>query len=93
MCRNYNYLGSRCDGAFAEYVRVPVWNLIEVPDSVSYEEAAMLEPFSVAVHAMRAMIDSNTDRETSILVWGAGTIGLMLIISFVLQTRIFKKKS
>lgn len=80
MCRNYNYLGSRCDGAFAEYVRVPVWNLIEVPEAVSFEEAAMLEPFSVAAHAMRAMIDSNTDRETSILVWGAGTIGLMLVI-------------
>ncbi len=80
MCRNYNYLGSRCDGAFAEYVRVPVWNLIEVSDSVSYEEAAMFEPFSVAAHAMRAMIDSNMDRETSILVWGAGTIGLMLVM-------------
>jgi L-iditol 2-dehydrogenase len=53
MCRSYSYLGSRRDGAFAEHVSVPVWNLIELPDLVSFEEAAMLEPMSVAVHAMR----------------------------------------
>ncbi len=80
MCRKYNYLGSRCDGAFAEYVAVPVWNLIELPDSVSFGEAAMLEPLSVAAHSMRAMIDENTDRNTSVLVWGAGTIGMMLVM-------------
>jgi len=55
MCKNYNYLGSRCDGAFAEYVTVPVANLIELPDNVSFQAAAMLEPMAVAVHAMRAM--------------------------------------
>ena len=55
MCRNYNYLGSRCDGGFAEYVAVPEWNLIELPDKVSYEEAAMLEPAAVALHAVRRL--------------------------------------
>ena len=44
MCKNYNYLGSRCDGGFAEYVAVPEWNLIELPERVTYEQAAMLEP-------------------------------------------------
>ena len=53
MCRNYNYLGSRCNGGFAEYVAVPEWNLIELPDDVSYEAAAMIEPMAVAVHAIR----------------------------------------
>ena len=53
MCRSYNYLGSRCDGGFAEYAAVPVANLIELPENVSFEEAAMLEPMAVAVHAMR----------------------------------------
>ena len=53
MCRSYDYVGSRRDGAFAEYVCVPVDNLIELPDEVSYEEAAMLEPMAVGVHAMR----------------------------------------
>lgn len=53
MCRHYGYLGSRQDGGFAEYVAVPQWNLIGLPDGVTYEQAAMLEPMSVAVHAVR----------------------------------------
>ena len=53
LCRNYSYLGSRRDGGFAEYVAVPECNLIELPENVSYEEAAMLEPMSVACHAPR----------------------------------------
>ena len=52
MCRHYSYLGSRRDGGFAEFVAVPQWNLIELPDQVSYEQAAMLEPMAVAVHAL-----------------------------------------
>ena len=55
MCRNYSYFGSRTDGAFAQYVAVPVWNLVKLPDEVSYEAAAMLEPMAVAAHAMRSM--------------------------------------
>lgn len=53
LCRNYSYLGSRTDGGFAEYVLVPEASLIELPDSVSFEAAAMLEPMAVAVHALR----------------------------------------
>lgn len=53
MCRNYGYLGSRQDGGFAEYVTVPVKNLIELPAGVSIEAAAMFEPMAVAVHAIR----------------------------------------
>lgn len=53
MCEHYDYIGSRRDGAFAEFVAVPVWNLIELPDSISFETAAMLEPVSVALHAVK----------------------------------------
>ena len=53
MCEHYDYLGSRSNGGFAEYVAVPVWNLLPVPDEVSDDEAAMLEPMGVAVHAIR----------------------------------------
>lgn len=53
LCSNYDYLGSRCNGGFAEYVAVPVWNLLEIPDCVCYEEAAMLEPAAVALHALK----------------------------------------
>ena len=80
----YNYLGSRCDGGFAEYVRVPAANLIEIPDNVSMEAAAMLEPTSVAMHAIRRAIPEfgtdgfAPDTELRIAVIGLGTIGLLL---------------
>ena len=75
MCENYNYTGSRCDGAFAEYVCVPGSNLIQLPDNVSSEQAAMLEPMAVAVHAMRA---TQITPNSSIAICGLGTIGLLL---------------
>ena len=75
MCRNYNYLGSRTDGGFAEYVAVPEWNLLELPDSVSFEQAAMLEPASVAMHAIRII---RVQKGEKVAVCGLGTIGLLL---------------
>lgn len=81
MCKNYSYLGSRQDGGFAEYVAVSVQNLIELPDSVSYAQAAMLEPMSVAVHAMRRVNVAQTD---TVVVYGLGTIGLLLVM-FLLE--------
>ncbi len=65
MCESYDYLGSRSDGGFAEYVKAPLWNLLPVPDAVSDDEAAMLEPMAVAVHAIRQVG----------LLEGAGTAG------------------
>ena len=79
MCRNYSYLGSRCDGGFAEYVSVPEWNLISLPEGVSYREAAMLEPLSVAAHAVRRAVKTS-DKKAYVAVWGLGTIGLASIV-------------
>lgn len=75
MCRQYSYLGSRRDGGFAEYAVVPQRNLIELSDAISFEQAAMLEPLSVAVHAMRRV--SIAQGET-VTVCGLGTIGMLL---------------
>lgn len=80
MCRSYGYLGSRQDGGFAEYVTVPVKNLIRLPDGVSYEEAAMLEPMSVAVHAIRRIAARREDR---VVVCGLGTIGLFILMFLI----------
>lgn len=77
MCRDYSYLGSRRDGGFAEYAAVPEWNLIELPENVSYEEAAMLEPMAVAVHAMRRV--SPNPKDTAVIC-GLGTIGMFLLM-------------
>lgn len=75
QCENYNYLGSRTNGAFAEYVAVPVWNLLMLPKGLSYEEAAMVEPAAVALHALR---QAGIDVGDSVLIYGAGPIGMML---------------
>lgn len=77
MCRNYSYLGSRRDGGFAEYAAVPEANLLKLPDSISFEEAAMLEPMAVAVHAMRRIEVNEND---NVAICGVGTIGFLLYI-------------
>ncbi len=75
MCMHYDYLGSRSDGGFAEYVAVPARNVIELPDEISFGAAAMLEPASVGVHALRRI---NLDNVKSAAVFGPGTIGLLM---------------
>ena len=81
MCRDYDYLGSRRDGAFAEYVAVPEWNLLELPENVSFEQAAMMEPMAVAVHAVRKGTDNfSMPKDTTIAVCGLGTIGSFVIM-------------
>lgn len=74
MCENYSYLGSRTDGGFAEYVAVPSWNLIELPDNVTYEQAAMLEPLAVVAHAIRK---PGVRPDERVAVIGLGAIGLL----------------
>ncbi|MCZ6792309.1 MAG: galactitol-1-phosphate 5-dehydrogenase [Planctomycetota bacterium] len=76
QCHDYDYLGSRRDGAFAEYVVAPRRNLLRVPDGVSLEEAAMTEPASVALHALRRGGGSMPGE--TVAVFGAGPIGLMV---------------
>lgn len=87
MCRDYDYIGSRRDGAFAEYVIVPAENLIEIPDEIPFEVAAMLEPMAVAVHAMMKGIGDSYSRlplDNVVAVCGLGPIG-MLIIGFLMD--------
>ncbi len=74
QCSNYNYYGSRCDGGYAEYVAVKKWNLVNIPDNVSYEEAAMCEPTSVALHAIQKLEIKGGE---NILITGAGPIGII----------------
>lgn len=77
LCRSYSYLGSRTSGGFAEYVKVPVWNLLELPENISYEQAAMLEPMSVAVHAIRR---AKITKESVVAIAGLGAIGLFVLM-------------
>ncbi len=71
-CENYDYYGSRCDGAFAEYLAVKKWNLY-CYDGITSQEAAMCEPASVALHAVK----NNVQKGDTVLVIGTGTIGYL----------------
>ena len=75
LCDNYSYLGSRCNGGFAEYVKAPMENLIKIPQKVSYEEAALTEPASVALHGLRR---AKMDVGDKIAILGTGPIGILL---------------
>ncbi len=66
----------RCDGAFAERVAVPQQILYRLPDSLSFERAAMVEPVSVAVHAVSRLPVRLND--TAVVV-GTGMIGLFVV--------------
>ena len=75
QCSHYDYYGSRRDGAMAEYLAVRQENLCLLPKGVSYEEAAMCEPAAVALHAFRK---SGVGLGDTLLIYGVGTIGLIL---------------
>jgi len=64
------------DGAWAEYVSVRSDFLFKLPDEMSYEEGALLEPLSVGIHAMLRGKVTPADR---VLVTGLGPIGLLAI--------------
>lgn len=81
LCDNRMVLGVSCGeyrlhGAFAEYVAVPERILYALPDAVTFEQAAMVEPLSVAFHALRRSPVSLND---NVVVVGAGMIGLLVI--------------
>lgn len=73
-CSHYDYIGSRRDGGFAEYVAVPVWNLIGLPETVSDVQGALLEPAAVALHAVKRV---KIFPGASVCVVGTGAIGLL----------------
>jgi L-iditol 2-dehydrogenase len=66
----------RRHGAFAEFVAVPQHILYKIPDNVTFNQAAMVEPLAVALHAVELTPISIND---AAVVVGAGVIGLFII--------------
>ena len=75
QCKNYNYFGSRCDGGFAEYLVVPVWNLVLMDDELDYKTAALCEPSAVSLHAIHI---AGMKQGQNVVVVGAGTIAFLI---------------
>jgi L-iditol 2-dehydrogenase len=81
LCDNRQVLGVSCGdyrraGAFAEYVAVPARILYRLPDALSFEEAAMLEAVSVALHGVAL---AEISAGSTAVVLGAGMIGLLTL--------------
>lgn len=75
-CKNSRSLGTvhAWDGAFAEYVRIPERNLFLLPDKLSFEEGALLEPATVAYSGILA---ANVHAGDTVLIHGSGPIGII----------------
>jgi L-iditol 2-dehydrogenase len=81
LCDNRQVLGVSCgdyrrQGAFAEYVAVPQRILYRLPDNLTFEQAAMVEAVSVAVHAVARTPGL---RDAAVIVVGVGMIGLLVV--------------
>lgn len=76
LCKNYSFIGSREQGSFAEYVVLPAMNAVKYDPSIPYEQAAMFEPSTVALHGL----DCNEYRGGEyVAVLGCGTIGIFTL--------------
>ena len=81
LCDQRRVLGVSCDdyrqhGTFAEFVAVPQHIIYPLPEKLSFEQSAMVEPCSVAFHAVAITRPALND--TAVVV-GAGIIGLLVI--------------
>jgi threonine 3-dehydrogenase len=75
LCRNSLGIGVSRAGAFAEYIAVPAFNVFKLPDSISDEMAAILDPFGNATHTALSFDLVGED----VLITGAGPIGIMAV--------------
>ena len=75
LCRNWGAIGVTVNGAFAEYVAVPGANVYPLDDAIPRSWGTIVEPLSCVVHALDRL-DALMGR--SVLIFGAGTMGLLL---------------
>jgi len=80
ICTNLRELGSTLDGGFAEYVKIPeqilkIDGLVPVPDNLSDEEAALLEPLACCLNGF--LHTGSITNKSDIAIIGDGPIGLL----------------
>ena len=78
ICLNGGFTGLTVDGCMAEYVVVPSYSVYKLPDSVSDEVGALVEPLAVAIHAVR---QGNVRPGDTLAIVGSGTIGLCVLLA------------
>jgi len=75
-CHSYSFIGSRQSGGFADYVEIHETNAFILPDAMRFEEAALIEPSTVARHILDL---GHFAKGQTATVFGAGSIGLMVV--------------
>lgn len=75
-CKDFEEIGFRRNGAYAEYVVVPAYGLCELPDNVSFIHGAFCEPLGVALGTLEKVEAKFGD---TCLIMGAGSIGLCML--------------
>lgn len=78
QCQNRSALGVNLNGAYAEYVKVAKKMVFPIPSGMSWEQAALVEPLAVAMHAVNLMPLQLLD---AVVILGVGTIGLLTILA------------
>jgi L-gulonate 5-dehydrogenase len=73
VCETLKVMGVHIDGGCQEYIVVPAANVHVLPDSLSWDEAVLIEPFTIGA---QACYRGNVQKDDFVLVMGAGTIGL-----------------
>jgi len=76
ICENMKLVGLHLSGAFSEYVSIPTSKCHKLPDSVSFEDASLVEPLAVAVHAVNL---TSLDKGEDVCIIGSGAVGLMTL--------------
>ena len=75
LCQNTTGIGVNRAGAFAEYLAVPAFNVFKLPDAISDDMAAILDPLGNATHTALSFDLVGED----VLITGAGPIGIMAV--------------
>ncbi len=75
LCQERRWLGGHVDGGFASFLTVPAANLLTLPDSVSFDAAALTEPLACCVHGVLELARPAAGSIT--VVSGPGPIGLL----------------
>jgi len=73
ICENMHLIGLHTPGAFAEYIAVSSEKCYKIPSDLSFEEASMVEPMAVGVHATNL---ANMKINDYVAIIGTGVIGL-----------------
>lgn len=75
-CSEFEEIGFKRNGAYAEYVIVPAYGLCEIPENVTFRQAALCEPLGVALGTMKK---SHAKLGDTCMIMGAGSIGLCVL--------------